>query len=74
MTAYAAFQNPTEWSFQKQKEEVKSNAEMHVTITKYQKKDVIYAKLNTPHYRSDSKVQENSRVIIECPYFCITLQ
>ena len=25
MTAYAAFQNPTEWSFQKWKEEVQCN-------------------------------------------------
>ena len=36
MTAYAAFQNPTEWSFQKWKEEVKCNEKMqnHVTIPK----------------------------------------
>jgi len=42
MTAYAAFQNPTEWSFQKWKEEVKCNEKMqnHVTRTKRQN-DVI---------------------------------
>jgi len=38
MTAYAAYQNPTEWYFQKWKEKMKCNEKMQtqVTITKRQ--------------------------------------
>jgi len=45
MTAYDAFQNPTEWSFQKWKEEVKCNEKKmqnHVTITKRQNAEKLY--------------------------------
>jgi len=48
MTAYAAFQNSAEWSFQKWKEETECNEkkQTHVIITKRQNaenlNDVIY--------------------------------
>jgi len=46
MTAYAVFQNPTEWSFQKWKEEVNWKIEKMSNVELIDKNQVIYSNVD----------------------------